>query len=380
MNYKLTQWLIITVVLINITACNKEEKYIISGTVEVENLKIDSIKIINIIDNKIINSTKVRDGEFLLTGFIDQPTKVRISTSGNVPDFPMILENDNYAVSFPSDLHIKGGKINTIIYGYRNLPKYTQVLEEIEDTRKLFIGIDMTNKETVTNARRIFRDKWKLRYNIVDSYQNKILEGDYSVLTKVFALSINTDYKNYPIQKRLTLYDSYAKQLGDNSLIKLEQERLIKRQKIEEKEKTLAIGKSYKEISAKKEDGTVLKLSETISNNKLILLEFWASWCGPCRGQFPHLKKAYNKYKNKGFEIYAISLDKNRDKWLKALREENTIWPNLIDIKAFKSKAAQDYNVFGIPASYLIDANGKIVAKNLRDWALEEKLKELLDE
>lgn len=112
---------------------------------------------------------------------------------------------------------------------------------------------------------------------------------------------------------------------------------------------------------------------------KYVLLDFWASWCGPCRAENPNVVEAYNKYKDKGFTIYSVSLDDNKDKWQQAIQADGLSWPNHVsDLKRWESTAARDYGVEAIPTNFLLDKDGKIIARDLRGPALEAKLAEVL--
>ncbi|HSZ72800.1 MAG TPA: TlpA disulfide reductase family protein, partial [Cytophagaceae bacterium] len=114
---------------------------------------------------------------------------------------------------------------------------------------------------------------------------------------------------------------------------------------------------------------------------KVVLLDFWASWCGPCRQENPNVVRAYNTYKDKGFTVYSVSLDENKDKWKAAIAKDGLVWPTHVsDLKGWKSEGAALYNVKGIPATFLLNKKGIIVATNLRGDALDQKLKELLTE
>ncbi|WP_346659710.1 TlpA disulfide reductase family protein [Chryseobacterium sp. GM_Chr_2] len=122
-----------------------------------------------------------------------------------------------------------------------------------------------------------------------------------------------------------------------------------------------------------------MKLSEIIKKNKYTMLDFWASWCMPCRAEFPNQRKAYEQYHQKGFEIYAVSLDDTMKSWLKALEKENTPWYNLVDVKGMKGNSTNSYGVNSIPATFLITQNGTIIASGdeLRGNGLRKILKNL---
>jgi thiol-disulfide isomerase/thioredoxin len=109
-------------------------------------------------------------------------------------------------------------------------------------------------------------------------------------------------------------------------------------------------------------------------------VDFWASWCGPCMEEVPHLKQAYDKFHGQGLEIYGVSLDNDNDKWLGAIREHGMGWVQVSDLNGFDNLAAKDYAVQSIPSNFLIDAQGRIVAKNLRGEDLCSKVAELLAE
>ena len=111
---------------------------------------------------------------------------------------------------------------------------------------------------------------------------------------------------------------------------------------------------------------------------KVVLIDFWASWCAPCRKELPNVKRAYEKYKSKGFEILGVSLDKDRSAWLEAVSKEGLTWPQVSDLKFWQSEACQIYAVQSIPYTVLIDKEGKIIATDLRGADLDKKLAEVL--
>ncbi|ADB41919.1 TlpA disulfide reductase family protein [Spirosoma linguale] len=140
--------------------------------------------------------------------------------------------------------------------------------------------------------------------------------------------------------------------------------------------KGVSVGAPAPEIALNDTTGTPVPLSSL--RGKYVLLDFWASWCGPCRAENPNVVRMYNKFKDKGFAIYSVSLDQAKANWTKAIRNDNLTWTHVSDLKFWQSAAAQQYGVQAIPATFLLDKEGKIIAKNLRGDALEQKLEEIL--
>ncbi|WP_420147779.1 redoxin family protein [Spirosoma sp.] len=140
--------------------------------------------------------------------------------------------------------------------------------------------------------------------------------------------------------------------------------------------KGVSVGALAPDITLSDTTGKSVALSSL--RGKYVLIDFWASWCGPCRAENPNVVRMYNKYKDKGFEIYGVSLDQAKANWTKAIRNDNLTWMHVSDLKFWQSAAAQQYGVQAIPATFLLDKEGKIIAKNLRGEALEQKLEEVL--
>lgn len=144
-----------------------------------------------------------------------------------------------------------------------------------------------------------------------------------------------------------------------------------------------AIGTKAPELAYNNPDGEVMKLSDL--KGKLVLIDFWASWCRPCRVENPHVVKAYEKYKDskftngKGFTVFSYSLDKNPAAWKKAIAQDKLTWKyHVSDLKGWSSEGSAKYGVASIPSNFLIDGKGNIIAKNLRGAALEQAIAKYL--
>ena len=140
-------------------------------------------------------------------------------------------------------------------------------------------------------------------------------------------------------------------------------------------ERKLAAGNPAPEISLPSPDGGEIKLSSL--RGKVVLIDFWASWCGPCRRENPEVVRIYNRFRDKGFEVFGVSLDRDRDAWLNAIAKDGLVWTQVSDLKYWQSQAALLYGVKSIPHTVLIDQEGKIIMRRLRGKALERKLEEI---
>ncbi len=143
-------------------------------------------------------------------------------------------------------------------------------------------------------------------------------------------------------------------------------------------DKRTGVGAQFTDFSMPDPNGNTHSISEYVKKNKFTLIDFWASWCGPCRAEMPNVVKAYDLYHAKGFEVVGVSLDNNKAAWVKAIDQLKMPWPHISDIKGWGCAGAALYNVKGIPANVLIDQQGNIVAKNLRGEDLLNKMAELL--
>ena len=142
--------------------------------------------------------------------------------------------------------------------------------------------------------------------------------------------------------------------------------------------KRVSVGQPYLDFTQETPEGTFLSLSELVGKSKLLLVDFWASWCGPCRAENPNVVAVYKEYHEKGFDVLGVSLDMKKENWIKAIEDDGLIWHNVSDLKYWNNEAAQDYAVSSIPSTILIDGEGIIVAKNLRGEDLRKKVEEIL--
>jgi len=196
--------------------------------------------------------------------------------------------------------------------------------------------------------------------------------GKMANFTALQRLNMKEDLKHFK-----TVRDALSMKLQGNYFFDNLSEQIASMENQLRIENLLKPGTVAPEIALPNPDGDIIKLTDLRGN--YVLIDFWASWCKPCRMENPNVVRMYNKFENENFEILGVSLDKNKDKWVNAIAQDKLDWPHVSDLKFWKSAAADLYNVKSIPFTVLIDPEGKVIATKLRGAALEQKLDEIFN-
>ncbi|SEW53836.1 TlpA family protein disulfide reductase [Chitinophaga arvensicola] len=225
-------------------------------------------------------------------------------------------------------------------------------------------------------------EEWKMielfmhHFDIRSRYLQKVLNNGKDPSAAVMAailLELEPDRA-----KTMTIVDAAAKQLGDSSmLIRTARKQNAAQEATIARRQGKMINEPFVDFTLPAVNGDMIRLGDRVKAGKFTLLQFWASWCVPCRAEIPLLKELYASYHSKGLEIVSFSMDNNRTAWLKASEKEQMSWANVSDLMADKSPVVKSYPVMGIPANVIIDQQGKIVSSNLIGTDLEEKIKSL---
>jgi thiol-disulfide isomerase/thioredoxin len=295
------------------------------------------------------------DGKKMLSGIIQMP-----------------LEPGKTEIDFSSmtDFTFKGGKYGEmIVNSVNNDPAYRKANKAVHDHKKT--GFTYKDEEAMKEYYRLA--------GVAGSASNKVLARVYSQQDDPLAKLLLHGSGYYSGNNNLKMREELANQLGDN------REAILTRLQVESAKKanairvTLDVGNSMKDFTANNLNGESFQLSEVMKKNKYVLVELWASWCAPCRAEIPHMKRAYEAFNKKGFEIVSFSLDEKRKAWEKASNEENIPWINTSDLKGYESPVAKMFATPAVPANWLVEAStGKIIAIHVRGKALDHKLEELL--
>ena len=205
--------------------------------------------------------------------------------------------------------------------------------------------------------------QWTLKQNVSDL----IKEYQDCLMSAFLVTFFEDDFAEYGWVYKM-VSDALSSRYPDNSFVRY----------VNEKLRTAVVpGMEAPEVALPDINGKERKLSDL--RGKIVLLDFWASWCGPCRKENPNVVKIYNKFHAQGFEVFSVSLDNSKDRWTKAIADDGLLWENHVsDLKGWSSAGARPYGVSSIPATGLIDRDGKVVARNLRGADLEAKVRELI--
>jgi peroxiredoxin len=315
----------------------------------------------------MFDSCALRDGKFNFKGSISEPQQVFLYTNDGLLQKVFYAENVALTVSGDvSDLQ------KVIVKGSKSQDEFMVLESEIavvqEKAYNLYVAAEAATKAGDSlKSNELQAQATEIRKTIWDVYHDYVVSHPKSVAS-LQALLIWTNESNYETAR--TMFDNL-----DPSLRSMEKaSELTKRFESLSK---VEIGKLATDFTVNDVAGKPVSLSSY--RGRYVLLEFWASWCGPCRAENPNLRALYLKYKDKGFDILGVSLDEKATQWVKAVEKDDLPWTQVSELKGFRGQVPVDYGISGIPANFLVDPSGNIVERNLRGEQLNEVVEKLFD-
>lgn len=304
---------------------------------------------------------------------LDAPGYYRLNFY-NKQTVPLILGRDNVVVNVDGNnargfFEVKGSRDHDFINDIQQMAQQFQSSEEVKDINSRFMAANEAGDQETMNALR--QEYMELDAEFKESIKLKI----DSVGPALGVVEVLRGGRYLDKDKNFDVYRDYAALLEKempNSPVAQEFINEVKQMG------KLSIGQEAPDIALPNPEGEIVKLSSLRGN--YVLVDFWAKWCKPCRMENPNVVRMYNKYNDKGFEVYGVSLDRKREDWLQGIEEDQLHWTQVSDLKFWNSEAARLYNVKSIPFALLLDPEGVIIGKNLRGQELENKLEEIFRE
>jgi thiol-disulfide isomerase/thioredoxin len=358
-----------------LVACGEQPGYVITGTTDNAGLDGKTVYLYEqgVKDGDALNSAIVENGKFTIKGdqatpflcvirFDEETVEQKPANTGeNAPYMAVfILENGKLAIDLSENPTVTGTPENDALASLQKEMK--QLRSSMEQIMQDINSEDAAIADAAEKKYDETEDK-------VAEAVKKFIQTNPDKLTSAklfydFRYQLNEDTRRDIINKAGDTFKSVAgidKMIGHLAVLE-----------------KVGVGKMFTDFEMKTPDGKTIKLSDNVGKGKVTLIDFWASWCPPCRKDIPHLIELYKQYKDKGFEIVGVSLDRTNDAWVKGIQDLNITWPQMSDLKYWQSEGAALYGVNSIPHTVLVDKDGVIIAKSLRGEALDAKLAEVL--
>lgn len=352
-------------------SCSTEPgKYKISGNIDAK----DGLKVYRVVADinnqpQIIDSTVINSNKFEINGVALTPSISFIQVESFSFSLPIIVEEGNVKVKIIKD-DIGSSKISgTTSNDHFNDYKF-ETKEFVEAIDLIKTDIQKAAQEGNNALVKDFQDDYKNVQDQIYSYELEFLKRNYDSYLSIILLDRFIASKVLSISEAIDVFNLMTERIQNSDIgIKL-------KSTFDNPDQPIDIGYYAPNFTAPNPDGQMKSLNDMLG--KVTLLEFWASWCGPCRRENPNLVKIYKKYKDLGFNIIGVSLDKSMPQWTKAIEDDYLTWDHLSNLKFWQDPIARLYKVRAIPASFILDEKGLIVSKNLRGYQLEAKISELI--
>ena len=355
--------LLLSIVAASMTlaACNAQSGYKVTGTVEG---MPDGKAIIATVNGSTLDTlakADVKNGSFEFTGNVSEPTGAYIMVIGQRGAIPFMLENANITIS--------AGQAGLTVTGSEGQKIYDQFMAINATAQQEAMKLQQEYQAANGDQAKIqaIQEAYAKLMTDVQAKETELIKANPDSYVSAFVIASGMGQMEYEqLKERYNLLGEKAKAGAQGKAIAAQIAKL----------ESTAIGQIAPNFTITTPEGESISLYDI--KGKVKLIDFWASWCGPCRGENPHVVEIYKEYHPKGLEIFGVSLDNNKEAWVKAIADDGLVWKHGSDLKGWQSAPAQLYSVTGIPHTVLLNENNKIIAKNLRGDELKQKIAELL--
>lgn len=367
-------------IVIGIAACNqKPEGFTINGNLrgDIENGTQVFLRTVGENNQPVdVDTAKVENGKFIFTGATETP-ELNYIFIDKLPGYTaVILENGEIELNAQKDslnlAKIKGTPQNETFADYMDKSKeLTLQAQSIQqDMQQATVKKDTATARSLQDEMVELQDKYK-------NFELDYIENHPDALISALLIDRALGSGTVTAEEAKAMYEKLSPEIKKTKVATVIQERLEGQKQAEVNAKNTSVGAKAPDFTAPTPDGKELALNDALG--KVTLVDFWAAWCKPCRAENPNVVKVYEKYHDKGLNILGVSLDRTEEAWKQAIKADGLTWQHVSHVAYFNDPIAKLYNVDAIPAAFLLDENGVIVAKNLRGPALEAKVAELLN-
>ncbi len=316
-----------------------------------------------------VDTAEITDGTAVFEGEVSYPEEFYLSVVGQRPKTIIFVENAEMEVEGKAD-----SLENVTVTGSETHDEYTSVNNRIQQIGEEYMELYQQARQAAsagdTAKAQQLMEQVEEMYNSTNTIQQEFVrENPGSYVAPYFLSRIQHGMETETLDELLS---SLNPELDSIPAVVALKDRV-------EKLKTVAVGQTAPDFVMNDPGGNPIRFSDVYAQNEYTLLDFWAAWCGPCRAENPNIVDVYNDYKDEGFGVFGVSLDRDREAWLNAIEDDRLTWTHVSDLSYWNNAAAKMYVVNSIPSSVIVDRNGVIVAKNKRDQELRETVEELLN-
>lgn len=361
--------ILLVAVLFSLTACMRVD-YSIKGTItgDSEVLKSGKVYLENVDRSMPIRDTAdIIEGEFVFEGTVLTPEQYVISVVGLNGVIEIFVENDDYVITGSElDLRgseVKGGHTQQLLVELK--AKYDE-LETKYDTQKMVAEYNMST--TLEKRKEEILAEYDKFTAEVNSIEGEILDSNPLSHFSLQSLYRKVDEMDFTkVKEKLDAFKADAEFEANRFVMAIEEQVAVLER--------LQVGQMAPDFILKDPSGKEIALSDVYKKNKITMIDFWAGWCPPCRKFNPELVRIYNQFKGQGFQILGVSMDRDRDTWLKAIKDDKLTWPQVSDVKSWDTEPVRLYNIKSIPQNVFVDQEGRIMARKMDKDKIVEFLK-----
>lgn len=354
--------------LLAAVACTSKEKgFVVSVTVDGINEGVASIRAFQEGDYQVLDSAGIDNGTAILKATLAFPTFAYIDIEGMRGSVGLFLDNAKIDVAFHKDSLNKA-----VVRGSAVHDELRELLDPFDQQQgEVLAEYYKANEVNDTAAVREILSRFNGLYETRSAAIQDFIDRNKASVVTPYLIRMDRLYE-MGWQTLDSLSATLDPSLTASPYVQFFKERVELLKKVD-------VGQPAPDFSQNDSLGNPLFLSSLIGKSELLLIDFWAAWCGPCRAENPNIVAIYNDYHDKGFDVLGVSLDQTREAWIEAIHKDNLTWHHVSDLQYWNNEVSRQYGVMAIPHSVLLDKNGTIIAKDLRGHELRNKVAELLD-